>query len=184
MSDYDFINDQEGEGPNFFEGYQYHDPVVLKGNGFFGRIIKGGLIPLVKKVGAYLGLKAKDQFLPVLQDLASETNLKTTMKRAGKRVAKSMLRDAADKIDSTEDQRGEGLAWRNFSAIEPGLVTVKCKKAKTCTKAIKDVETKAIRDVATKVSKRAGKRKQSRLTSARNKNRKPKAPRDTSKLFN
>ena len=184
MSDYDFLNDQEGEGPNFFEGYQYHDPVIMKGNGFFGRIIKGGLIPLVKKVGAYLGLKAKDQVIPVLQDLASETNLKTTMKKAGKRVAKSMLMDAADKIGSTEDQEGEGLTWRNFSPLDSGLVTVKCKKAKMCTKAIKDVETKAKREVVTKVSKRARKRKPSRLLSTKYKKNKPKAPRDTSKLFN
>ena len=120
------LDPQSGGGIVGFQGIRYHGPVSMKGYGFFGRVIKGGIVPLLAQVGKYLGSKAKQVMPLIAADIAAGQSFKTMVKRAGKRTAKHMLYDAGNAVDIKE---GEGIARPKRSKRQtPNIIKVTAKK--------------------------------------------------------
>ena len=89
-----YIN-QAGYGQLFYRGVRYQ-----RGHGFFGRLISGTVLPLLR----YLGKKALGTATHVATDYLSGENIKKSIKRRGKETASNVLEDLSNKI-----QKGEGI---------------------------------------------------------------------------
>lgn len=100
----DFYSEQAGSGLSPYSGQVRFQ----KGHGFFGRILKGGIIPLLKKVLPYLGKQALAAGTDLVSELNSGTSLKDSTRKAMKRRMGDIADDALVKIKS-KLQEGEGV---------------------------------------------------------------------------
>lgn len=116
---------QSGDGIVGFQGVRYSNPVYMKGNGFFGRVIKGSVWPLLKTVGQYLFMKGKDQLGPAFEDYRKGKDIKDIAKRAGKRTAKAMLNDVANTI-----QEGDGVNRAKKKNLPLNIIKVSASNGK------------------------------------------------------
>src|SRR5437879_3702031 len=83
MEDY-YIN-QAGSGIGGFSGARYQ-----KGDGFFGRLISGSVLPIIRKVLPYLGKTALNTGLDVLSDVSQGEKFGAS--------AKKRMREAGDRL--------------------------------------------------------------------------------------
>lgn len=99
---------QAGSGIAGYHGLKYQ-----RGHGFFGRILRGIILPFLKTAGK----KAAAEGIGLAEDLMSGRNFKETAKRRGKSLLKSVAQDAIDlaKAKMAARQQGSGL----FTAIAP-----------------------------------------------------------------
>lgn len=137
MDEY-YVN-QAGSGFTPFSGVRYQ-----KGNGFFGRIISGGFLPLLQSVLPYLGKKALHAGANIADDLMDGKSFKESAVRNLKEYGRTIGRDAVIKIR----QKGKG------GMVRKG----KCKLTPSFAKAIKFANEKK-RKIHKRTNKREGKRK-------------------------
>lgn len=109
---------QAGGSLDAFQGYEYYNG--QKGNGFFGRILKSGLLPLLKKIGPYLGKKALSTVTGVASEMTAGQPIGSALKRTIKRVGSSVAKDVSNYLD--EGQEGTGRKRRRMrKKMNPGL---------------------------------------------------------------
>lgn len=82
MSFKEYYANQAGSGIATYSGFRYQ-----KGHGFFGRMIKGSILPLIKKVLPFL----KDQLLDTGVNFSSNLMESGSFKDAAKKTAKKKL---------------------------------------------------------------------------------------------
>ena len=118
-----FFVSQAGTGIATYGGFRYHRPVTMRGNGFFGRLIKGGLLPLIRSVMPYLGGKAVDAVGNFADHIKQGKSFKSAAKSTVKKGVASMARDLSNRMD----QEGDGLKKRGRKSrgkkgkLNPGL---------------------------------------------------------------
>lgn len=113
ISDYrSYYKSQSGDGVGqVYTGYQFQGQ---RGGGWFGRIIKGGIMPVLSKILPYLGSKAVDAYKEMVQDFQSGKDLKEIGKRQLKRSAASVARDVAEKLSK---QTGSGIRRKRKRSV-------------------------------------------------------------------
>lgn len=125
-----FLKEQAGSGLATYGGFRYHRPVSMKGNGFFGRMIKGGLLPIIRSVMPYLGQKAANAVSDFSDNIKQGKSFGSAAKGSLRKGIAGMARDLSSKLDP---QEGEGVRRRrrkrvtkksgkgNLSKLNPGL---------------------------------------------------------------
>lgn len=99
----EYYANQGGEGIGaFYSGYAYPQ----RGGGFFGRILKGGILPLLQRILPYLGEKAVDAYQGMVSDYRQGKTIKEVGKRGIRRTAATVARDIAEKLNP---QEGSGI---------------------------------------------------------------------------
>lgn len=92
---------QAGHGLPYFEGVKYQ-----RGNGFFGRLLKGGIIPILK----YFGTKLFDGGMNIAKDVAHGESIKG----AAKKTIQNTVGDiAGDIFEKVTHQKGRGIKRRS-----------------------------------------------------------------------
>lgn len=86
MSFDDYYLNQAGTGIATYSGFRFQ-----KGHGFFGRMIKGSILPLIKKVLPYL----KDQLFDTGREFGNNIMTSNNFKEAAKKTAKRKIGDLA-----------------------------------------------------------------------------------------
>lgn len=117
MDEY-YIN-QAGSGIGGFAGTRYQ-----KGDGFFGRLISGSILPIIKKVLPFLGKTALNSGIDVINDLSKGDSFKESAKRRMKEAGESIVNKSVEKV---KQLTGSGMARRKKKST-------KKKKAKGVTK--------------------------------------------------
>jgi hypothetical protein len=91
MDDY-YVN-QAGSGLGGFSGVRYQ-----KGDGFFGRMMSGSILPIIKKVLPYLGRQALATANDIAGDLSQGEKLKESFNKRFKSAAGRVGQDAMAKV--------------------------------------------------------------------------------------
>lgn len=130
----DYYLSQAGSGISGFSGIRYQ-----RGSGFFGRLISGGILPIIKKVLPYLGKKAMDVGLDIADDVMGGENFKESAQKRLKGSAKGV---AADAIAKMKQMRGSGIRRRKRRR---GAKVKPQKKRKTRRKAITTIKRRRTR---------------------------------------
>lgn len=113
ISDYkSYYKQQSGDGVGpIYAGYRWQGQ---RGAGWFGRVIKGGIVPLLSKILPYLGSKAVEAYQGMAQDFQSgRTDLKEIGKRQLRRSGAAIARDVASKLEQT----GSGIRKRKRRSV-------------------------------------------------------------------
>ena len=126
-----YYRNQAGTGLTSFEGVRYQ-----KGHGFFGRIIKGSVFPLLKQLWPYLGAKALDTGSNILADVYNRKGLKESISANLKRTAGDIAEDALVKV---KEMKGKGLRKgvkrrRVTTVVKKRSIRRKARKVKKATK--------------------------------------------------
>lgn len=95
-----FYLDQTGGAIDPYVSY-YHIP--QRGKGFFGRILKGTILPIIQSVLPYLKNRAIEGVEGILSDVKEGVSLKEAGKKQLKRTASAVFEDIISK------QKGSGL---------------------------------------------------------------------------
>lgn len=98
---HNYYTEQAGSGLGGYSGIRYQ-----KGHGWFGRIIKGGIVPILKRVLPYLGKRALETGVGVAQDVMDGENFKSSAK---KRFKATGQRIEDDVITKARNMSGSGL---------------------------------------------------------------------------
>lgn len=114
----DYYKEQAGSGIGGFAGLRYQ-----KGHGFFGRMISGTMLPILKKVLPYLGKTALATGTEILGDIEKGENFKSSAKRRLKETGQAIGQKAMSKVKQIT---GEGRRKRRRRA------TKKSRKVKRC----------------------------------------------------
>lgn len=89
----EYYYNQAGSGIGGFSGLRYQ-----KGNGFFGRLISGTVLPLLKKVLPFLGRTAMETGIGIAKDVSEgkkfKESFKSRAKESGKRISEAALAKA------------------------------------------------------------------------------------------
>jgi hypothetical protein len=114
---------QRGGGLPAFHGIRFQ-----RGNGFFGNLFRNAVMPVLK----YLGRRALDTGVGVVQDTITGSNIADATKSRLKRTAQDMVGDAVDQVTSRiGNQNGNGKRKRR---IKRKVLSVKKSKPKTTVK--------------------------------------------------
>lgn len=107
MDDY-YVN-QAGSGLGGFSGVRYQ-----KGDGFFGRMMSGTILPIIKKVLPYLGKQA----LSTAQDIAGDLSQGQKFKESvGKRFKSAAGRVGEDAMAKVRQLSGSGKRKRRRRTV-------------------------------------------------------------------
>lgn len=93
----EYYVEQAGNGYSFYQGQRYQ-----RGHSWFGRLLKSGILPLIK----YMGRKAMKTGMNVVKDVALGNEFKESAKKHIKDTVHTMTDDAIDKIAQTGKGRG------------------------------------------------------------------------------
>ncbi|RWS04209.1 uncharacterized protein B4U79_11400 [Dinothrombium tinctorium] len=107
----EFYIDQAGNGYPFFAGIRYQ-----RGHGWFGRLFKGGVLPLLR----YVGKKALKTGSNVVRDVLQGDDLGSSAKKHLKTAVHEAADDAFEKIT----QRGKGIKRKGSDKIIHGLSSI------------------------------------------------------------
>ena len=72
----EYYKNQAGSGIGGFAGQRYQ-----KGDGFFGRLVSGSILPIIRKVLPYLGKTALTTGVNILSDVSHGEDFKSSAKR-------------------------------------------------------------------------------------------------------
>ena len=105
---------QAGNGITGFKGYRFQ-----KGHGFFGRMLKSFAKPLL----GYLGKRAWDTGMNIVDDTLRGENIKTSGKRRFRETVRAMGSDARRKIFERGgprllDQEGSGFPAKSIKRMK------------------------------------------------------------------
>jgi hypothetical protein len=123
----DYYAEQAGSGMGGFAGVRYQ-----KGDGFFGRLVSGTILPIVKKVLPYLGKRALNTGFNILGDVAEGEKLKSSVKR---RLRETGERVGADAMAKVRDITGSGKKRKRKRSAPKKAFVKKRKVVKTARKA-------------------------------------------------
>lgn len=87
-----YIN-QAGSGLGGFSGHRYQ-----KGDGFFGRLIAGTVLPLIKKALPFLGKAALNTGVDIVRDVAEGQQFKESLKRRIRKTGDNIADKAISKV--------------------------------------------------------------------------------------
>jgi len=90
---------QDGSGIAGYSGVRYQ-----KGNGFFGRLVSGALLPLLR----YLGKKALNTGANVADELHKGVDFKQALKRQLGVTSRNIAKDAIQRVQGYS-QQGQGV---------------------------------------------------------------------------
>ena len=99
---------QSGTGIGGFAGMRYQ-----KGDGFFGRMLTGAVLPLVKKVLPFLGKTAWNTGVEIARDVSQGQKFKESAKRRLRETASDLESRAMAKV---RDITGSGRKRRRITA--------------------------------------------------------------------
>lgn len=100
-----YYYNQAGSGIGGFSGLRYQ-----KGNGFFGRLISGTVLPLLKKVLPFLGKTAMETGVNIAKDVSEGKRFKESFKERAKASGKK-ISDAA-LLKAEQMMSGSGIRKR------------------------------------------------------------------------
>lgn len=103
MNFHDYYVNQAGTGIATYSGFRYQ-----KGHGFFGRMIKGSILPLIKKVLPYLKDQLIDTGKEFGRNIMTSDDFKTAAKKTAKRKIGDIASDALERV-KTMTQEGSGF---------------------------------------------------------------------------
>lgn len=89
----EYYERQAGSGIGGFSGIRYQ-----KGDGFFGRLVSGAILPILKKVLPFLGKTALKTGINIAGDLADGNDFKESFKRRFKDTADFVESKAMNKV--------------------------------------------------------------------------------------
>lgn len=136
MDDY-YIN-QAGSGLGGFAGQRYQ-----KGDGFFGRLISGTVLPIIKKVLPYLGKTAFNTGIDILGDVSQGQKFKESAKRRLRETGDRVTEKAMSKVrEITGSGRKRGRKRKAPSKRAP----IKQRKIKSRKKSTKSSKKKRASD--------------------------------------
>ena len=121
-----YFEEQAGNGISTYGGYRYSQPVNIKGGGFFGRLISGGLMPILRKIIPYAGKRALSTVTDVVSSMNKGKSIKGALKSSLKRTASTVMKDAIEKMG--DNQEGDGV--RKKTALNKGLQKIFANRAK------------------------------------------------------
>lgn len=81
-----------------------------RGNGFFGRLVTGSLLPLIQRVLPYLTTKTIEGVEGIAKDVKEGKSIKAAAKSQLRKSASSVLQDMASKVAK---QSGSGIRRRH-----------------------------------------------------------------------
>lgn len=99
-----FYTSQAGGSIDPYVSYRYLPN--QRGNGFFGRLISGSILPLIKRVLPYLTSKTVEGVEGIVKEVKERKSIKESAKNQLKRSTSSVLQDMASKL---QPQSGSGL---------------------------------------------------------------------------
>lgn len=130
----DYYVKQAGSGIGGFSGLRYQ-----KGDGFFGRMVSGAILPLIKKVLPFLGSTALSTGMNIMSDISSGQKFKES---AGKRFRETAA-DIEDKaMAKVKSLTGSGRRRRRTKRIKPQVGQKKTRKRKNTSRRGKQKRTK------------------------------------------
>lgn len=88
-----YYKEQAGSGLGGYSGVRYQ-----KGHGWFGRIISGGIVPILRRVLPYLGKRALETGVGVATDIMDGENFKSSAKKRFKSIGKRVEEDTISKV--------------------------------------------------------------------------------------
>lgn len=146
---------QAGSGLPGFQGLRYQ-----KGYGFFGRLLRGTILPFLKTAGK----KAAKEGIGLAEDLMAGQKIKTAAKNRGKSLAKQVARDAIELAKSkiASQQEGRGIIGRVNHIKRQRKRTVKRKKGTVKRRRSKKKPTKKRKKKATKSRQKKAKKSKKR----------------------
>lgn len=148
MSFDQYYLNQAGTGIAIYSGSKYQ-----KGHGFFGRMIKGSIMPLIKKILPYL----KDQLFDTGREFGNAVMTSNSFKEAAKKTAKKKLGDfATDALEKVKTMTQEGSGFNTC-----GLPFRK-KRSRSVRKVRKAKKSKLKRNAKKRVKKGSKTRKRTR----------------------
>jgi hypothetical protein len=92
----EYYMNQAGNGLPYFQGVRYQ-----KGHGFFGRLFKGGIVPILK----YFGSKLLDGGIEMTKDIAGGESIKG----AARKQIQNKVGEVAGDLFEKFAQRGKGI---------------------------------------------------------------------------
>lgn len=101
---HNYYSEQAGSGLGGYSGVRYQ-----KGHGWFGRIIKGGFVPVLKRILPYLGKRALETGVGVAGDMMEGEDFKSSAK---KRFKATGQRIEDDVIRKAKEMSGSGIKRR------------------------------------------------------------------------
>jgi len=120
---------QAGSGLSAFEGVRYQ-----RGNGFFGRLLSGAILPALR----FLGRKALSTGVDVGMDALEGNNIKESIKRRSKKAAKDVASAALNRAQRyVQTGRGKRLPIL-MSNLQPIKRKKSIKRSKPAKKARKN----------------------------------------------
>lgn len=117
----DYYRNQAGSGLGGFSGQRYQ-----KGDGFFGRMLSGTVLPILKKVLPYLGRNLLSTAGDIASDVTQGQKLKDSVKSRFRATASKIGGDAMAKV---KQMSGTGRRRRRKYSTKK-----KTKKPKTANK--------------------------------------------------
>ena len=100
----DYYMEQAGSGIGAYAGVRYQ-----KGDGFFGRLISGSVLPIIKKVMPFLGKTALSSGLDVMNDWSDGAKLSDSLKKRGSEALNKIKTSAMKKMN---EMNGNGKRKR------------------------------------------------------------------------
>ena len=125
----DFYMHQAGGAFDPYVSYRYLP--TQRGNGFFGRLISGGIMPLIRQVLPYLTSRSVEGVEGIVNDMKEGRSIKESAKRQLKRSASTVLQDMATKISK---QAGSGLRRRKHKTKAKRTSKAVCIRRRRSTK--------------------------------------------------
>lgn len=98
---------QAGSGIAGYSGIRYQ-----KGNGFFGRLVSGGILPLLR----YLGKKALHTGVNVADDVLQGDDFKQSLKKQLQSTSRVVAKDAIEKVRGIA-QEGSGMKRKKRQSV-------------------------------------------------------------------
>lgn len=88
-----YYTNQAGSGLGGFAGHRYQ-----RGDGFFGRLISGTVLPLIRKALPFLGKTALNTGVDIVRDLSEGQKFKQSFKRRMKEGGEQLTDKAIGKV--------------------------------------------------------------------------------------
>jgi len=138
----DYYVRQAGSGIAGYGGVRYQ-----KGNGFFGRLISGGLLPIIKSFLPYFGKKVLTAGTNIAEDMLDGKNFKSSVKSNLNNTARTMAKDAIKKTREAV-QLGDGMRKRKAKkSLKSKAIKARksvLKKRKTKKSCLKDLKKRTV----------------------------------------
>lgn len=117
---------QSGSGIGGFAGIRYQ-----KGHGFFGRLVSGTILPILKKMLPFLGKTALSTGMDVVRDVSQGEKIGSSVKRRLRETAESLSDKAMAKV---REMTGSGAKRRRRRKRVTANRVIKQKTKRTTTK--------------------------------------------------